>query len=106
MNPDLYDIRGEWTSPETEIEITLGGEDFLVIGVVKEETRLVIDATRPSGIRTVRMVYLDEVHVYPAMGDTFYYSDDALTGKALKAWKSAHSAKVAERIYSANEADE
>jgi hypothetical protein len=104
MNPDLYDISGEWTSPETEIEITLGGEDFLVIGVVKEETRLVIDATRPSGIRTVRMVYLDEVHVYPAMGDT--YSDDALTGEALEAWKSAHGANVAERIYSANEADE
>jgi len=96
MNPDLY-ISGEWTSPETEIEITLGGEDFLVIGVVKEETR-------PSGIRTVRMVYLDEVHVYPAMGDT--YSDDALTGEALEAWKSAHGAEVAERIYSANEADE
>jgi hypothetical protein len=95
MSPDSCDGY-EYTTPETELEVTLGGEDFLVVGVATEARWPVSDASRPSGMRTHYEATLDEVWVYPASNDT--YSDESLTGAALEAWKSAHGADVIEKI--------
>ena len=103
MTPDIDD-NYIYTSPETELEVSLNGADFLVLATATEER------FRVSGLRTEVTYLLDlsKTVVYPVAPGTDYYGDEPLPADQVEAWLTNYGGaeKLAREVIRLNERDE